>query len=640
MKTLKGLLSGILALALAAGLCPAANAAWDVTKVYSVGAAEAGRYSAPVIADLEGDGKAEILCEGFDTLAVDAATGKQKWLVRPPEHDGAWSTPVVTDVDGDGQLDVVSTRYHTVYVWDCYGRIKPGWPQVLDTEYAIRSFRVGDVNGDGKQEIVCAVGVYLGNSLWVLDCEGRILPGWPYYAVGGLGLYGKGLSLGDVNGDGKPDILGAMDCTWAEALDAAGKPIPGAGSQVWSVSTDGVEFGHAGSAFCDVDGDGTGEFLAVGVRTDYRDNDPTVPGGYWLYSADMSLVILGADGDYYRNEALGFDWTEPGHGVGGRLTESTDSSAAWNFAVPVCADLNRDGLMEVLYNSFDGRVYCFSLDKTRRYYTLPGTTETVAENPTTPVVYDLNGDGRPEILFASWTNDRSLATEPSAGPGALYILDSQMNLLSRTPLPVGTRGSPAAADVDGDGVPEIALNINGSVNLYRLQPGEKVLGNVAGFTDVYEDDAFAGAVVWAKEQAITTGTTETTFSPFSTVTRSQAVTFLWRAMGKPRPISTQNPFTDVKESDYFYEAVLWAVENGITLGTSETAFTPYQTCSTAHILTFLYRTLHPGKDGWYQEAADWAASHGLLRGVPLKIAPGVDCPRADVVTFLFRELAR
>ena len=161
------------------------------------------------------------------------------------------------------------------------------------------------------------------------------------------------------------------------------------------------------------------------------------------------------------------------------------------------------------------------------------------------------------------------------------------------------------------------------------------------FTDVSEADYYFEAVRWAynHEPQVTNGMSETTFGPELTVTRGQCVTFLWRAMGCPEPASGQNPFADVNESDYYYKAVLWAVESGITNGVDATHFAPDLTLSTAHIATFLYRTLGIGADGWYAEAADWAAQEGLLDDTGLTVDPGVDCPRGVVVTFLYRELA-
>ena len=162
------------------------------------------------------------------------------------------------------------------------------------------------------------------------------------------------------------------------------------------------------------------------------------------------------------------------------------------------------------------------------------------------------------------------------------------------------------------------------------------------FVDVKESDSFYDAVLWAyyTKPQITNGIDATHFGPMSTVTRGQAVTFLWRAMGEPEPAAKTNPFVDVPESEYYYKAILWAVEKGITVGTDATHFTPNQTCSTAHIITFLYRTMGIGADGWYEPAGTWAKDAGLLDGLTLTVAPEVDCPRACVVLFLYRQLAK
>ena len=109
------------------------------------------------------------------------------------------------------------------------------------------------------------------------------------------------------------------------------------------------------------------------------------------------------------------------------------------------------------------------------------------------------------------------------------------------------------------------------------------------FVDVADDAYYADAVLWAAEEGITGGTSATTFSPDAICTRAQAVTFLWRAAGSPAPKSSVNPFTDVAAGSYYYDAVLWAVENGITNGTSATAFSPNADCTRAQIVTFLWR---------------------------------------------------
>ncbi|MBR2743258.1 MAG: S-layer homology domain-containing protein [Clostridia bacterium] len=170
------------------------------------------------------------------------------------------------------------------------------------------------------------------------------------------------------------------------------------------------------------------------------------------------------------------------------------------------------------------------------------------------------------------------------------------------------------------------------------------------FSDVSESDYFYNPVLWAVGGDITQGVGGGKFSPYTICTRGQVVTFLWRAMGKPEPITKTNPFTDVKESDYFYNPVLWAVEQGITNGTTASTFSPEQTCSCAHIITFLWRSMgapEPGApspvsmrfpDGWYSGAVSWAEYQGLLAGFEDTFDINEPCSRALTVTYLYRAL--
>ena len=155
------------------------------------------------------------------------------------------------------------------------------------------------------------------------------------------------------------------------------------------------------------------------------------------------------------------------------------------------------------------------------------------------------------------------------------------------------------------------------------------------FVDVMAEDYFAQAVGWAYENGITAGTSDTTFSPDMTCTRAQVVTFLWRAAGCPEPVTTKNPFKDVKKTDWYYKAVLWAVEQNITQGTSAVTFDPQRNCSTAEILTFLFRAVGAGDNGWYEEAAAWAESLDLVYVTGLTVDPATPCPRKAIVSFLY-----
>ena len=129
------------------------------------------------------------------------------------------------------------------------------------------------------------------------------------------------------------------------------------------------------------------------------------------------------------------------------------------------------------------------------------------------------------------------------------------------------------------------------------------------------------------------------------------MTFLWRAAGSPAPKSSTNPFTDVAEGSFCYDAVLWAVENGITLGTTDTTFSPNATCTRAQIVTFLWRSqkspasgsVNPftdvAADAYYTGAVLWAAENGVTTGVTATtFSPNNNCTRAQIVTFLFRCL--
>ena len=104
-----------------------------------------------------------------------------------------------------------------------------------------------------------------------------------------------------------------------------------------------------------------------------------------------------------------------------------------------------------------------------------------------------------------------------------------------------------------------------------------------------EGNFFYKPVLWAVEQYITSGVSPTEFGSYSNCNRAAVVTFLWRAAGSPEPASNNNPFTDVKSTDFFYKPVLWAVENGITAGLTATTFGPTAECNRAQVVTFLYR---------------------------------------------------
>ena len=218
-----------------------------------------------------------------------------------------------------------------------------------------------------------------------------------------------------------------------------------------------------------------------------------------------------------------------------------------------------------------------------------------------------------------------------------------------------TLGGITVTDSEGN---ELSLTDNGNGAYAFTMPSGKVEihvtftedGSLNPFQDVPDDAYYFEAVNWAVANNVTNGTSETTFSPNVGCTRAQVVTFLWRAAGQPEPTERTNPFTDVKEGAYYYKAVLWAVEKGITNGTSETTFDPDETCTRGQIVTFLWRregkpaptgANNPFADvkpsAYFGSAVLWAVEKGITNGTSeTTFEPNEDCTRAQVVTFLWR----
>lgn len=192
------------------------------------------------------------------------------------------------------------------------------------------------------------------------------------------------------------------------------------------------------------------------------------------------------------------------------------------------------------------------------------------------------------------------------------------------------------------------------VNTLHLNPMPDNNGGGVPFVDMPDESHWAyDAIVWAytSNPQVTNGTSATTFEPNKSLTRGEAVTFLWRAAGKPSPKSSGNPFTDVASGAYYYDAVLWAVEQKITYGVSADSFAPDSTVSRGEMLTFLWRTagcpvpawtanpfIDVPPDTYYTMPAIWAYCGGILvgnEGNGTTLSPGLACSRAYTVTYLY-----
>ena len=184
---------------------------------------------------------------------------------------------------------------------------------------------------------------------------------------------------------------------------------------------------------------------------------------------------------------------------------------------------------------------------------------------------------------------------------------------------------------------------------YRTEDIDPVQPTVS-FRDVTKGDYFYDSVNWAVQNGITQGVGDNLFDPNGNCTRGQAVTFLYRAAGSP-PVSGASTFRDVARGDYFYNAVIWAVQNGITQGVGDGLFDPNGACTRAHIVTFLHRShQNPSPrganapfwdvepDGWYTKPVIWAVENGITQGTGNgAFSPEDTCTRAQIVTFLYRD---
>ena len=212
--------------------------------------------------------------------------------------------------------------------------------------------------------------------------------------------------------------------------------------------------------------------------------------------------------------------------------------------------------------------------------------------------------------------------------------------------------------VDKDGK-RLTLTDKGDGKYSFVMPGSKVEVSASfvqvqkpeepsPYRDVSKDSYYYDAVQWASNKGITNGVADGVFAPDWVCTRGQIVTFLWRSVGSPTPKTAEMPFADVAEDAYYAQAVLWAVENGITKGTSETTFSPDQTCTRAHAVAFLYRLAGSpavtgssfqdvAADAYYNAAVAWAVQQGITNGTSeTTFSPDETCTRAQIVTFLYR----
>lgn len=447
---------------------------------------ETGWYASPAVADLDKDGKPEVLWGGYTLMVVTGTNGTLKW--NTTQTGRLWPGIVVADLDHNGSLEVVTANGNGyIDVYNANGSPVSGWHlQPTGTSNELRSLAVADIDNNGDLEIVVC-STRPDNQWFVYEHTGALRSGWPKmtdsdtngYAAG---CFNENVGVADIDNDGKGEIIGPNDTHYAAAFNDDGSPVRassiygqvGGQNKPWArvglhvdhnvdlrgYANCGVEhrpnMANSAPTIADVNGDGTLEIIIVGNVYNCG-TDPYTD----LYEMPF---ILNADRTRWK-DALN-DWTVIPLPDGAAAPLSEDYNLIENNVPnPVVVDLDGDGRKEILYPSYDGRMHAYWLDKTE-HGSWPFEVYNPAEGffrfATEPIVVDLDNDGKAEVIFASWTQNGSNA------PGKLYIVSWNGNLIQSLDLPRdtgddrgGSLAAPTIANIDGDLDMEIVV---GTIN--------------------------------------------------------------------------------------------------------------------------------------------------------------------------------
>lgn len=446
---------------------------------------DTGWYASPAVADLDKDGKPEVIWGSYDVVALNGENGTEQW--RDPNsgnNNRVWPGVVVADLTGNGSLEVVVGRGgDEVTVYTNAGAVL--WTRNPFGGGEVRTLAVADLENDGQFEII--VGRASGGDtrqLNVYDANGNVRSGWPARRDGedgyGWGMYNENVAVADLNGDNFKEIIGPTDTHYITALDRNGNQLlanaavyPNSdhnnnGIVTWAevgVHVDQVadvrgyancgtehrpNFANVGPAIADVNRDGVREIIVPGDVYDCAIGDPDGDMYYlpWILKLDRT-----------RWSGSGYDWTvlpNPSANAG-PLTQDYN---VIEYAVTnaVIADLDNDGKQEILYSSYDGKIHAYWLDKTEHSsWPFEAYTSGPYRFASEPIVADLDGNGPAEVIFTTWTQKGSNLR------GQLIIASSTGVQLQAVTLPAssddwdGALGAPTLANIDADADLEVVV---------------------------------------------------------------------------------------------------------------------------------------------------------------------------------------
>ncbi len=444
---------------------------------------ETGWYSSPAVLDLDGDGDVEVIGGLYTLYLLDGTTGN---LIKSIDPSGSrvWSDIAVADIDNNGDLEVVSVHSTYIHVWD--HNLNPVWSRQPVDGYELRSLALYDLDNNGDLEILVA-STRNYDQWFVYEHNGNLRAGdWPQHSPDSdtngyaSGCFNQNIAAGDMNKDGLVEIIGSNDTHYTAAFYPNGSQVPastiygtlpGGLAKPWSlvgmhvshlVDLQGYadcgtdhrpNFAHSPPTLTDLDNNGILELVIVGNVY----NCGTDP-----YSDLYEMPFIFKQ-DRTRWSNASYDWTDIPVPDGAASPRSEDYNVIESsHPVPVVADLDGDGIKEILHPSYDGRMHAYWLDKTEHgnwSYSVTKSTEDFLRFASPPAIADLDNDGHAEVIFASWVQKDTYRT------GFLHILDYLGNPLHEIQLPAafgssswnGVLASPTLANIDSDPDLEVVL---------------------------------------------------------------------------------------------------------------------------------------------------------------------------------------